>query len=83
MKPLAPSALIAAVLLAAAPAHAGQEEPPLRVVASFSILADLVRQVGGPQVSVQPLVPARLPAHARRRARAGARRSGVRQWPGL
>ena len=76
MKPLAPSALIAAVLLAAAPAHAGQEEPPLRVVASFSILADLVRQVGGPQVSVQPLVPAGGDAHVYQPTPADARALG-------
>ena len=76
MKPLAPSALIAAVLLAAAPAHAGSEEPPLRVVASFSILADLVRQVGGPQVSVQPLVPAGGDAHVYQPTPADARALG-------
>ncbi len=36
---------------AAAPAH-----PPLRVVASFTILADMVRQVGGDAVTVNSLV---------------------------
>lgn len=76
MKPLAPSALIAAALLAAAPAHAGPEDPPLRVVASFSILADLVRQVGGPQVSVQPLVPAGGDAHVYQPTPADARALG-------
>ena len=39
-------------------------QAPLRVVASFSILADLVRQVGGDAVSVTSLVPPDADAHA-------------------
>lgn len=53
-------------------------DPPLRVVASFSILADMVREVGGPAVTVHSLVPpggdahvyTPTPADARRLARA-------------
>ncbi len=55
---------LAALLLAGLFCNAqASETPPLRVVASFSILADLVRQVGGPQVEVRTLVPAGADAH--------------------
>jgi zinc/manganese transport system substrate-binding protein len=37
--------------------------PPLRVVASFSILADMAQVVGGDAVAVQSLVPANADAH--------------------
>ena len=63
--------------LAAAAARA--QEPalePLRVVASFSILADMVRQVGGPQVSVRALVPAGGDAHVYQPTPADARELG-------
>lgn len=46
---------------AAAPAGAG--EPALRVVASFSILADLVREVAGPAAAVSSLVGADADVH--------------------
>lgn len=46
--------LLLAALLWAVPANAGE---PLRVVASFSVLADLVRQVGGEHVAVASLIP--------------------------
>ncbi len=39
------------------------EAPALRVVASFSILADLTREVGGSDVEVRSLVPAGADAH--------------------
>ncbi|MCK5275477.1 MAG: zinc ABC transporter substrate-binding protein [Alphaproteobacteria bacterium] len=48
------SILLLAALLWAAPARAGE---PLRVVASFSVLADLVGEVGGEHVAVDSLVP--------------------------
>lgn len=37
--------------------------PPLKVVTSFSILADLARQVGGPLVQVTPLIGPDTDAH--------------------
>ncbi|MDR3535067.1 MAG: zinc ABC transporter substrate-binding protein [Acetobacteraceae bacterium] len=43
--------------------HAGHAAPPLRAVATFSILADMVRQVGGASVSVTGLVPPDGDAH--------------------
>ncbi len=65
--------------LLAAPSHAQDQRPPLRVVASFSLLADLARQVGGERVVVQSLVgPGQdghvfqpTPTHARQVAQAG------------
>ena len=45
--------LIALLLIAAAPARGAE---PLKVVASFSILGDLVRNVGGTSVNVTTLV---------------------------
>jgi zinc/manganese transport system substrate-binding protein len=44
-----------AIWLIAAPAHA-QDDQKLPVVASFSILADLTRQIGGDKVEVKALV---------------------------
>ena len=56
-------ALIAARASAmAAPAHTAE---PLRVVATFSILGDLVQQVGGQRVAVQTLVSAAIKAMRR------------------
>ena len=40
-----------------------QESDPIRVVASFSVLADIVQQVGGDLVEVASLVPAGGDAH--------------------
>ena len=48
------SILLLAALLWAAPTRA---EEPLRVVAGFSVLADLVAEVGGEHVAVDSLVP--------------------------
>jgi zinc/manganese transport system substrate-binding protein len=49
--------LLAAMLwLAAAPAALAQQAAPVKAVASFSIIADLVKQVGGERVEVVSLV---------------------------
>lgn len=58
-------------VLMAAPAHA--EPKPVEAVASFSILADLVQQVGGDAVHVRALVPAGGDAHTYRPTPADAR----------
>ncbi|WP_419899780.1 metal ABC transporter substrate-binding protein [Roseomonas sp. USHLN139] len=55
------SLLLTPFLLAATQARAAA---PLRVVASFSILADLVRQVGGERVAVRALVGPDADAHS-------------------
>ena len=57
--------LAAGLAWAAGPtvAAAPDEPAPLRVVASFSILADMVREVGGTAVDVYSLVPAGGDAH--------------------
>jgi len=57
--------------LAACPAWAA---PPLRVVASFSILADLLREIGGPVVDVVSLVGPDADAHVYQPSPADARR---------
>jgi zinc/manganese transport system substrate-binding protein len=55
----------AADAFAAEAAHvaASASSVPLKVVATFSILADMVREVGGPAVSVSALVGANADAH--------------------
>ena len=55
------AAAIAAVFLAAAP---GARAAPLEVVASFSILADMVREIGGERVQVTALVGPDEDSHA-------------------
>ncbi|MCB1995132.1 MAG: zinc ABC transporter substrate-binding protein [Burkholderiaceae bacterium] len=57
-------ALSAGVLLPAALQPALAAEPPLPVVASFSLLGDLVQQVGGERVQVSLLVGPDSDAHA-------------------
>lgn len=52
---------------------------PLEVVASFSILGDLVRQVGGDRVTVTPLVGADQDAHNFQPRPSDARRIGAAQ----
>ena len=59
-------------LLATVPANAANE--PLKVVASFSLLADMVAQVGGDAVTVHALVGADADAHAFTPAPADAQR---------
>lgn len=53
--------LLLGFLAAALPAHAGE---PLKVVASFPIVADIVRQVGGEDVAVTSLIPPETDPHA-------------------
>ncbi len=56
--------ILATLLAAVAPlAPAAAVEPPLRVVASFSILADIARNVGGDRVRVTSLVGPNADAH--------------------
>ena len=50
-------------LLAGSPKPATAQEVPVPVVATFSILADLVEQVGGDHVDVTTLVTPNLDAH--------------------
>jgi zinc/manganese transport system substrate-binding protein len=56
-------AILTLWLAGAAPAVAFDDGTPVRAVASFSILADLVRQVGGPHVAVATLVGPDSDAH--------------------
>lgn len=56
-------ALLACTFISATPAQAQDDRSPLRVVASFSILADMVREVGGDSVSVTSLVRPDSDAH--------------------
>jgi len=62
----------ALVLAPASVAHAAS--PPLRVVASFSVLADMVREVGGASVEVTSLVGPNADAHLFSPTPADARR---------
>lgn len=61
-KPLRRQFILSLLASAALPATA-QPQRPLRVVASFSILADLLRNVGGDSVEVAVLVGAEADAH--------------------
>lgn len=63
-----------ALLLSPALSHAQGSSRPLRVVASFSILSDLVRQVGGERVAVQSLVGPDSDAHVYRATPQDAKR---------
>ena len=58
---LVASTMVSALALAALPAQAA--ETPLRTVASFSILADLLGEIGGERVEVSALVGADGDAH--------------------
>lgn len=68
--------LLAACALLALPqvASAQAAPPPLRVVATFSVLADMVREVGGPAVEVASLVGPDADAHVFAPTPADARR---------
>ena len=66
MQPVFKSLRLTAVVLVAVAglcAPAGAAEPALRAGASFSILGDLVRQVGGERVAVEVLVGPGSDAH--------------------
>ena len=71
----------AAVVVLSAAFHAGATaaEPTLRAVASFSILGDLVRQVGGERVEVEVLVGPGSDAHVYSPKPAQARQVGQAQ----
>ena len=58
---LAAAGLASLLALSALPAHA--QSAKVEVIASFSILADLIRQVGGERVSVRSIVPMGGDAH--------------------
>lgn len=68
LPPVSRRVLCCAALSVAASGAAAQavanRAPPLRVVASFSILGDLVQQVGGGHITLQVLVGAGGDAHA-------------------
>jgi zinc/manganese transport system substrate-binding protein len=66
--------LLGFATLAALPSTAWGQARTIPVVASFSILADLVRQVGGDRVEVAPLVGPEGDAHAYQPSPADARR---------
>ncbi len=72
------SSSVAAIALAAS-FHASAAEPALRAVASFSILGDLVRQVGGDRVEVEVLVGPGSDAHVYSPKPAQARQVGQAQ----
>lgn len=55
--------LLSSLALLVAPPIAIAQAAKIEVVASFSILADLVRQVGGERVNVRSIVPANTDAH--------------------
>jgi zinc/manganese transport system substrate-binding protein len=57
-------AVITAFVAAVTPSLAQTRAGPLKVVASFSILADMVKAVGGDKVEVQSLIGADADAHA-------------------
>jgi zinc/manganese transport system substrate-binding protein len=74
------SGSVAAIALAAGfPSTAMAAEPALRAVASFSILGDLVRQVGGERVEVEVLVGPGSDAHVYSPKPAQARQVGQAQ----
>jgi zinc/manganese transport system substrate-binding protein len=74
MNPSRRSSVAALLALAALPVLAQQTARPLKVVASFSILADMVREVGGDAVAVTALVGPNADAHVFEPSPADARR---------
>lgn len=64
-QPVTPGSDVAALLPTPLPLPAGtaRTDGPLAVVATTGILADLVRQVGGPRVEVRSILPANADPH--------------------
>jgi zinc/manganese transport system substrate-binding protein len=56
--------LVGGVLVMAAPAGFAADPVPLRVVASFSILGDMVREIGGEHISLTTIVGPNGDAHS-------------------
>ena len=60
-------AALAALILAFAPTSVAAQQPDKpKVVATFTILADLARQIGGDRVMVETIVGANADAHSDR-----------------
>jgi zinc/manganese transport system substrate-binding protein len=57
-------ALSGAILAAAVPPVFAVDRPPLRVVASFSVLGDMVKEIGGEHVSLTTIVGPNADAHS-------------------
>jgi zinc/manganese transport system substrate-binding protein len=66
-------AALSVFLCLAAPVQAQTTPPKLKAIASFSILADIVAEIGGDKVSVATLVPAMGDAHVYQPSPADAR----------
>ena len=79
MKKRAFTTALTALALGASLCSAAHAAEPLRVVATFSILADMVRQVGGDRVAVQALVGPGEDAHVFQPSPAQARQVGQAQ----
>ena len=60
--------------------HAQEAKAKLSVMASFSIIADLVRQVGGERVDVTSFVGPDGDAHVYQPSAADAKRLAARSW---
>lgn len=71
--------LATALACGAGAAHAQSNPAPVKAVASFSILGDLVKQVGGERVAVEVLVGAGSDAHVFRPTPSHARQLGQAQ----
>ena len=69
--------LLCALWVIASPLHAAER---LNVVASFSILADFVRNVGGDRVNLTTLVGADSDVHVYTPAPADAKRVAAARW---
>ena len=68
---------VAASALVTLPASVAAAKEPLRVVASFSILGDMVKRIGGEHVRVTTLVGPNNDAHVYQPTPADARSDGT------